>query len=96
MLSQIHENQILGGNAQILQYSLEPNDFTCGDNNPMYSAYVLDSATIGCFLLLQETAPLPREKTNPDVDHLSVLYLAQSASVYPSSRMIVFDLYMMP
>ena len=40
---------------------------------PLYSASVLDSATVGCFLLLQEIAPLPREKTNPDVDRRSAL-----------------------
>ena len=52
---------------------------------PMYSASVLDSAIVYCFLLLQEIAPLAREKTYLDVDCLSTLYPAQSASVYPSS-----------
>jgi hypothetical protein len=28
---------------------------------PLYFAFVLDSATIGCFLLLQLTAPLQRK-----------------------------------
>ena len=40
---------------------------------PMYSAFVLDNATIGCFLLLQDMGPLLREMTNPDVDRLSTL-----------------------
>ena len=40
---------------------------------PLYSASVLDSATVGCFLLLHNTVPLPRENMNLDVDHLSAL-----------------------
>ena len=48
---------------------------------PLYSASVLDSATVGCFLLLQEIAPLSTEKTKPDVDRWSALKPAQSASV---------------
>ena len=35
---------------------------------PLYSALVLDIAIIGYFLLLHDMAPLPREKTNLDVD----------------------------
>ena len=62
---------------------------------PLYIATVLDNVTVGCFLLLQEISPLPREKKNPDVDDLSALYPAQSAFVYPSSQIVVFDLYIM-
>ena len=40
---------------------------------PLYSASLLDKATVGCFLQLQEIAPLPREKTNTDVDRQSAL-----------------------
>ena len=40
---------------------------------PLYSASMLDTANVGCFLMLQEIAPLPREKTNPDVDRRSAL-----------------------
>ena len=32
---------------------------------PLYSASVLKREMVGCFLLLQDIAPLPREKTNP-------------------------------
>ena len=34
----------------------------------LYSASVLDNATIGCFLILQEIAPLSSEKTKLDVN----------------------------
>ncbi len=37
----------------------------------LYFASVLDSATVGCFLLLQLTAPLPKENKKPLVDLLS-------------------------
>ena len=40
---------------------------------PLYSAFVLDNVIVYCFLLLKEIAPLPREKTNPDVDFLLAL-----------------------
>ena len=40
---------------------------------PMYSAYVLDNAIVDCFFLLHDMAPLPKEKTNPNVDCLSAL-----------------------
>ena len=59
---------------------------------PLYSAFVLNSATVGCFLLLQEMAPLLREKANPEVDHLSALQKAQLAVMYPSSCIGVADL----
>ena len=59
---------------------------------PLYSAPVVDNATIGYFLLLPVMAPLSREKTNMDVDRQSDLYPAQLASVYPTSRMGVVDL----
>jgi len=38
---------------------------------PLYSAYVLDSATVGCFLLFQLTTPLPKKNMKPLVDLLS-------------------------
>jgi hypothetical protein len=38
---------------------------------PLYSASVLDSAIVGCFLLLQLTSPLPKENMKPLVDLLS-------------------------
>ena len=39
----------------------------------LYSTSLLDNAIVSCFLLLHDMAPLPREKTNPDVDHMSAL-----------------------
>jgi hypothetical protein len=50
---------------------------------PLYFAFVFNSVTIGCFLLLQLTAPLPKEKMKPLVDILFETLLAQSTSVYP-------------
>jgi hypothetical protein len=38
---------------------------------PLYFAYVFDSANVGYFLLLQLTAPLPKENMKPLVDLLS-------------------------
>jgi hypothetical protein len=49
---------------------------------PLYFASVRDSATIGCFLLLQLTTPLPKENMKPLVDIISETLPAQSASVY--------------
>ncbi len=43
---------------------------------PLYSTFVLDSVTIGCFLLLQLTAPLPKENMKPLVDLLYETLLA--------------------
>ena len=37
---------------------------------PLYSASVLDNVTVGSFLRFQEIAPLPRDKTNLEVDRL--------------------------
>jgi hypothetical protein len=34
---------------------------------PFYSAYVLNSATIGYFLLFQLTTPLPKENMKPSI-----------------------------
>ena len=45
-------NRIRDGNAQVLQNSLEPYNFISATAAPLYSASVLDSATVGCFLLL--------------------------------------------
>jgi hypothetical protein len=49
----------------------------------LYSASVLNNAIVGCFLLLQLRAPLPKENMKPLVDLLSKTFSAQSASVYP-------------
>jgi hypothetical protein len=43
---------------------------------PLYFASVLDNATVGCFLLFQLTAPLPKENMKPLVDLLSKTLLA--------------------
>ena len=40
---------------------------------PLYLGSVIDSATVGCFLLLQDIALLSREKKNLEVDCLSAL-----------------------
>ena len=40
-------------------------------------------ATMGCFLLLQLTIPLPSENMNLLVDLLSEILPAQSSSIYP-------------
>jgi hypothetical protein len=50
---------------------------------PLYSAFVFDNATIGYFLLLQQTTPLPKENMKPLVDLLFETLPAQSTSVYP-------------
>jgi len=49
---------------------------------PMYSASMLDNANVGYFLLLQLTAPLPKENMKPLVDFLFETLPAQSASMY--------------
>jgi hypothetical protein len=43
---------------------------------PLYYAFVLDSATIGCFLLLQLIAPLLKENMKPLIDLLFETLLA--------------------
>jgi len=50
---------------------------------PLYLTSKLDNATVGCFLLLQLTTPLPKENMKPLVDILSETLPTQSASVYP-------------
>ncbi len=50
---------------------------------PLYSTFVLDNANVGCFLLLQLTAPHPKENMKPLVDLLSETLPAQSTSLYP-------------
>jgi hypothetical protein len=50
---------------------------------PLYSTFMLNSATIGYFLLLQLIEPLSRENMKPLVDFLSKTLLAQSTSMYP-------------
>ena len=42
----------------------------------LYSAFVLDKATVGCFLLLQLMAELLRDNINPLIDLLSEILLA--------------------
>ncbi len=49
----------------------------------LYSTSVLANATVGCFLLLQLTAPLPKENVKPLVNFLSKTLSTQSTSVYP-------------
>jgi hypothetical protein len=49
---------------------------------PLYSASVLDKATVDCFLLLQVTATFPKENIKPLVDLLFEMLPAQSASMY--------------
>ena len=48
---------------------------------PGYLALVLDSATVGCFLLLQVIATLPSENIETEVDLGSPTFLAQSVSM---------------
>ena len=47
----------------------------------LYSASVLDRATLGCFLELQETKLLPRYMRNPLVERRSEESPTQSASL---------------
>ncbi len=58
---------------------------------PLYSTFMLDSATIGYFLLLQLTAPLPKENMKPLVDLLSKTLPAQSTSMYPCTCYWLLD-----
>ena len=53
-------------------FKIQPNSFACGDGRAPLSS-VLGSATVGCFLLLHDMAPILSEKMNPDVDHLLAL-----------------------
>jgi hypothetical protein len=48
---------------------------------PWFAASVLDSAIVGCFLLLHAIAALSRENAYPDVDRRSAALVAQSVSV---------------
>jgi hypothetical protein len=52
---------------------------------PQNSASALDKATTFCFLLLHVTKFPPTNIKYPDVDFLSEIFPAQSASVYPST-----------
>ena len=72
----VKRSWILDGYAQILENPFEPYGFTCVTAAPLYSASVLDRAMVGCFLLLQDMAPLPRENTNLEVNLVSALYPA--------------------
>jgi hypothetical protein len=49
----------------------------------LYSASMLDSATVVYFLLLQLTTPLPKENMKPLVDLLSKTLPTQLTFVYP-------------
>src|SRR5208337_1144349 len=53
----------------------------------MYSASVLESATVCCFLLLQVTEPPEIVKVYPAVERLSSRFPPQLASLYPSNCM---------
>jgi hypothetical protein len=44
---------------------------------------MLDTITVGCFLLFQLTTPLPKENMKPLVNFLFETLSAQLASVYP-------------
>ena len=48
----------------------------------MYSASILDNATVGCFLELHVVAPPESIDTYPEIDRLSSILLPQSASEY--------------
>ncbi|PRQ21801.1 hypothetical protein RchiOBHm_Chr7g0243261 [Rosa chinensis] len=52
---------------------------------PLYSASALDLATTFCFLLLHVTRLPSTNVKYTEVDLLSVIHLAQSASVYPAT-----------
>src|SRR6266481_6239367 len=49
----------------------------------MYSASVLDVATVGCFLELQEIMPVPRLKAYLDVERRVSVQAPQSESTHP-------------
>ena len=49
----------------------------------MYSASVLDVATVGCFFELQEMSPEPRLNTYPEMDRRVSLHAPQSESTQP-------------
>ena len=59
---------------------LYPNT-CCHSSTPVLCLYARQGK--GCFLLLQLTTALPKEKTKPLVDLLSEMLPAQSALVYP-------------
>ena len=75
----VDQDWVIDGDIHIFQNMLKSYNFTCCTIAPLYLASVLDSVTVGCFLLLHEMAPLLREKTNPEVE-------CQLASVCPLSR----------
>jgi len=53
----------------------------------MYSASHVDVDTVTCLLEFHEIAPLPSEKTNPEVDRRVSKHPTKSASVQPVSVM---------
>ena len=50
--------------------------------NALYLAYVDDKETVGCFLLLHDTTPVPMLNAYPEVDFMSSGFPAQSESKY--------------
>ena len=55
------------------------------DDATRYFAYVVDSATMGCFLLLQETRFSPKRKAYPKALFRSSKFPAQFASMYATT-----------
>ncbi|KAK2456386.1 hypothetical protein QL285_003757 [Trifolium repens] len=51
----------------------------------IYSASVVESATVSCFELFQLTAPPFRKNTKPDCDLKSSLSVWKLASMYPTT-----------
>src|SRR5882672_3736528 len=49
----------------------------------MYSASVLDVATVGCFFELHETRPEPRLNVYPDIEQCVSVHAPQSESTHP-------------
>ena len=69
----IEDNRILDGSAKSFNILLSHTTSHATTVVSLHSTSLLDNATVGCFLLLQDMAPLPRENTNPEVDLLSAL-----------------------
>ena len=60
----------------------ECNHITCEvvPDNAMYSASMVDSATVGCFFEYQDMAALPNMTANLEMDFQSVELIPQLAS----------------
>ena len=50
---------------------------------PIYSAFIVENATILCFILLQDTTPPAKRKVYSEVDFLVFSHPVQSESGYP-------------